>query len=707
MFKSQSYYDNTKICSIIKLSDNYVDHFIKNGLQNINITIVLDISESMNKRIKYSSDSKIKVAIISILKLLEFLISLKEQHNNVIFSLILFNHDTHVICNNFEFDDNNIFNGILDKIKNIEASGGTNFKKILTLINSLNSFNPFDPSNSNNSNNSDKCIFFITDGYDNNNNNFNGKNYNLNNNLTNYQMLSHSNDSKKFYYGIGLGIIGDYDDVMMCNLFGNNFYGCPLSQDIYNFIISTIMINTPKILKHIKFKFDKNITSKYNINIINTTLDIIVSSKIIICLELKNQSLNHDFTEDSFDNISVNLSGMSHDASPKSIYINLNANCEYYEKCNEFTKYFEYFDFYKNMLSSNFDFYKNVLSSNFFNIDKKKIQNITNDINIFINQNKLIDNPLMPFYVEINKIFNSFLIEFENINDNSLIKLKSYKINSLNTQFNFTESNNLINKIKKQSNNMKKEEEKTDELKEDETNELKEDETDQLKDDSNKITKKRKFNDDNDNENNNDNDNDTKTPNSKSRKIISNVIKKPRSNVIRTTRSSIYIEDMTNEYIEDMTNKYLNDINNYQSNENTDVIMCDTKLKRTKKIKETTGTKEFLEVIKNYQKNEFNNIVMCKICDIEPCNMLFGECEHVYSCDKCITDNQKCLYCNKEIHKSIKLKHNIKKICIECNNKNVDIVNFPCNHAEYCKRCSYDDNNCKVCNFRIINKLEI
>jgi hypothetical protein len=244
--RSCFYTSDKNIAGNIYVDKKYIDSFItNNSSKKIKIVLTVDVSVSMNNKISGSKKSKLDIVKDSLVEILEYLTVLGDNNHDIEITLLLFSTD--VVLSFCEKVNSSTKTTLISKIKNIKTINSTNiFKAILESDKHIQRLSQ--------DNGSEVFAMFATDG---NNTDFN-------------KDIEDSARNSKFlpeYVGIGMGLAGDdYDSILLNDLFGKNFFGCPTSEEISNVIIENIFSVSSCLMKSMMLSFNEEVLQKYEIN---------------------------------------------------------------------------------------------------------------------------------------------------------------------------------------------------------------------------------------------------------------------------------------------------------------------------------------------------------------------------------------------------------------------------------------------------------
>jgi E3 ubiquitin-protein ligase mind-bomb len=116
--------------------------------------------------------------------------------------------------------------------------------------------------------------------------------------------------------------------------------------------------------------------------------------------------------------------------------------------------------------------------------------------------------------------------------------------------------------------------------------------------------------------------------------------------------------------------------------------------------------------------------VKCKLCDEDPCSVIFLPCRHKVCCTECSVRLKKCISCNEKIEEKlnsvkgntsihVKLDDLLDKIhkleeaqmCAICMERKKEIA-FQCGHI-VCGECSIPLIFCHICRQIIVKRIKI
>jgi hypothetical protein len=271
---------------------------------------------------------------------------------------MVFNNQEQILFKNIKMNDENRFE-VINQINNIYVFGGTDIDRAIKKSHEL--LEEMSTKESNEcegyKNESFEIVLlsvFATDG----------KNGEVKKNPQIVEYFT-SSKFKDIYLGIGLGSVGDdYDGELLNSMFGENFNGCPLSEDVVSSIVDYSFSGVSVLLKNVSIKFSDDILEKYDVSIPlmknmltgEYKLDILnISSKIPFCLTLKSEQII-----DLMASNSVKISGINGEKNQVSTVWNLiettklptTENAE--AIANECNLYYNYFSFNKRLETLNY-----------------------------------------------------------------------------------------------------------------------------------------------------------------------------------------------------------------------------------------------------------------------------------------------------------------------------------------------------------------
>lgn len=389
MFNINKYKDsnaNTDV-AVIKLSQEYIESFVKESSSNSNVYFMLDVSGSMYSAINNSHSPKIKLVKDSVCSVFDYLSALGDNGHNVNTSLFTFNDSVHDIFSD-EKANSSTLNHQKAEIEKIYPHGSTNIRNALNYCNEKLKNLPSDNSTTN-------IVIFVTDGYHTNQEEI-------------VQMIDEFKTSgfENNYYSIGLGIAGDYDSALMPQLF-TKFTGCPTSNDACDNIIGSSFSGTSCTLKNVKIEIieDENY-------IVSASLDkhdgkyVLerwnLSTTIPMCIKKKQGTLT---------NATLKITGTDNSNNSIEFVTNMGDDSIVCTFGNIFVKFFEFEKKYLEIISSSESKMKCK-----FTLEKMTLE--LNDIIMKLDES----NEIKLFYVNLKTNVDKFIsditgLHVSNLND--------------------------------------------------------------------------------------------------------------------------------------------------------------------------------------------------------------------------------------------------------------------------------------------------
>lgn len=679
-----SEYDNKCICSVLSIDDSFVNKFIDSGSKNIHVIVTTDLSGSMADLIRDSRtgntrQSKLNLVKIAILNILDFLTTLSSKGHNVSLTLLGFNASVKEI-----FHSSNLVSDcetIITKINELVADGDTNIGTAIesteTILSQIDS-------------KSEAIVFFITDGYD---------GFKTNTEIIIEKFIT--SNKRHMYYGIGLGIAGDYDSEMMNNLFGLKFTGCPLASDATDTMVSTTVSGSSTVFTNVKIYFFDNVTTRYHIFtplIYNDDekcyiLDKInISCKLPFCLKLV-EGIEHDFSIP----IIATVTGLNTEGQIVSFDIQLNECINFVTNCDIFCKYFDFHSDFDKLMKGNIVNFVPADNSTGDNILIPQIVTSFDPSTLAIHAGTLLER-LQYFVVPENHVMVSFYTDLKNrivsfqtemgrinitaLNDNEFQTLMNAGRNRLQYMTSVcsqpTNSLSLSRQVSVKSNNIS-------------IQTAIRQQSMEIQNDSTQTTHNFDFELHGNFENS-----QCVSPPQLFRKLQRTISVR---NPLRMSSVDCEFND-DDDHVDLIGLTPLNElISNVTDNTSTmdKIESCDL----TNLINPTN-----LEETASYEYDQIDtNDVICKICLTKSVEVITLPCKHVYSCINCSRMHDECAICRHHIDSVTTINVDTCK-CVECDGKS-NVMFLPCTHVERCEKCCGKIKICGQCNCNITKKIKI
>ncbi len=644
--------DNKRLCSVLSIDPSYVDTFIKSGSKKLKIIFTVDVSGSMDEYLVGSSISKLCEIKVAILEILDFLTTLSVNGHNISATLIIFNSSAKVIFETHDLQKD--CEEFVKIINSLFAVGNTNIdaalietEKILSNIEHI-----VDSSVDANINmNSEILVFFLTDGFHTggfHKNKLHTKKSDTEDEIQEIIKKFSTSKYRHLYYGIGLGTSNNYDSNMMSKLFGNNFFGCPLSKDASSAMISITVSGVSTFLSDVTISFSENIINQYtilsplNFNENTKTYEIEkigLSNKLPICFDLKNKDNENIQMFVHTSPIFATISGKYYDGHrfiTTSFDVNFSDNIILTQNCDLYYKYFEFKDEFKQLVNN-----INEISKSNNTLCAIKMKNLLDRLNSVVLSNSHI---MKSFYVDLKNQISSFYTDIESINvgqldDNQLQEFFSIgknrlaQLSSLSSQQ--TDSLTLSRQVSSQVGGGSK---------------------------SIKMAIRQQS-----------------SPVKTTLPTYKLPVRNKRSNI------SLHTENLSQEY---------------NKNFSFDFTQPMAKLAKTL---ESKSDESYQEIMLDGETVESEKCVICAENNI---NIIAIPCKHTY-CQSCYkTSYDKCPFCRQHI--DIATKIIVDSLQCSCCNMNKSCILFlPCMHVNVCKKCCREIKKCTKCNINIEKKILI
>lgn len=679
-------YDENSMSLLVCPDKDVIDQFLVSGCKILNIIFTVDVSGSMSELMaseSYENQKRIDSVITAIIDVLNYLNALAVNGHKINVTILTFNENVNKIVqsSNITID----CELIVETLCKIKTNGSTNIGK--ALAETENEVQLLIENNKN----SETIVYFITDGYDVNSE----KNKLI---IENFKMSA----NKNMYYGIGLGVIGDYDNKLMEDVFDSNFVGCPLSSDAVNTMNSIIIYGSSTLIRNPKFTFSDNVKEKYDIYSYfdNDEIDgsilvdkINIATKIPICLKLKDAK-KHDFSSPIY----LHVSGNDINGNPLILNLELpidnfpSAESKIYETFFSYSSDFEQLIDVITKLTNKLGNQLTNLSDDSLNNQENifiKIQNTANDLCILDKSIKTyffslpMNHPMIYLYKSLIFNISSYKSEID--------KIKRINISELN--------DDEFNKILSVGKNMLK-----------------------------FMTS-------------------IKIQNAEATSLSREI--SMRSNSIYTTaskkwnlsdsKSSSYdldtyaYSDCDEEISDSQTQEQTYDQVHNQTHSNVQLI-TEPSLKRSitvKNAKSVVGNivDDQLETISKINTEDLTNFnyTECVICATNKIEVMSIPCKHIYACISCSRKINDCAICKEHvialapitIGESSDTINTINSInttnptglndlsCSKKCGRKADTLYVPCRHVDSCEICSKDIDQCGKCNEKIKKRIRV
>lgn len=234
MLTITNYTDNRMHSILIEPSDVFIENFVHRD-QILNVQFMIDCSGSMGERLKSSYLNKLNIVKTSLCKIFEYFTTIGDKGTIINCCFSIFNENLEHLFSN-KIVNSSTIETIIEHIDKIIAKGRTDMSKALEYCNGwlLQKLNTMSTTN---------IVIFVTDGYHSNQD-------------EKQELISNfvATNMSKYYYSIGLGVSGEYDQELLAKLF-TKFYGCPTAESTIDTIVQSAFSGTSTILSDVKFVF--------------------------------------------------------------------------------------------------------------------------------------------------------------------------------------------------------------------------------------------------------------------------------------------------------------------------------------------------------------------------------------------------------------------------------------------------------------------